>query len=138
MTRDLLLVADHGRHRTLATVHRQAVDAVSREHVVDTVRRDADAEIAFEIPRDPVRPEVVREPQVDDLVLDWLRSSKLVVLRTRPAVDESALAAALKGVQPVVVTLPRDPEVSASLGDIAALPRVCSRTFILRLMSRWA
>src|ERR1035437_6194060 len=105
MTRNLLLVAGHGRHRTLATVHRQPVEAVSNEHVVDPVGRDADAVVAPEIPRDPVRPEVVREPQVDDLVLDRLRGSELVVLRTRPAVDESVLATALKGVQPVVVAM---------------------------------
>src|SRR5450759_4410024 len=125
MTRDLLLVAGHGRHRTLATVHRQAVDAVSHERVIDPMGRDADAVVAPEVPRDPVGPVgVVGETQVDDLVLDRLRGSELVVLRTRPAVYESFLAAALVGVQPFVVALPRDSEVPAGLGDIAALPRM--------------
>src|SRR5660397_268278 len=93
--------------------------------------------VAAEIPGNPGGTEVVGETQVDDLLLDRRRCSQRVVLRIRPAVDETRLPLALVGVQPVVVGLARDSKVPACLGHIAALPRVV-RTFILRLMSLWA
>jgi len=88
------------------------------------VRRDLDAEVALEVPGDLVRAEVVRGPQVDDLVLDRLRRPKLVILGARSAADQPRLATALVGMKPVVVALARDPEVSARLGDVAVFSDV--------------
>jgi len=66
-----------------------------------------------------VRAEVVRGPQVDDLVLDRPWCPQLVVLGARSAADQPRLATALVGMKPVVVALARDSEVPARLGDIA-------------------
>ena len=86
---DLLLVADHGRHRALVAVDRQAVDPVSNEHGVDTARRDLDAEVALEVPNDLVRAEVVDGPQADDLVLDRLGRAQRVILLDRAGLPTS-------------------------------------------------
>ena len=49
--------------------------------------------------------EVVREMQIDNCLLDRLRSTESVILRTGSAVDEPGFSFALEGVQPVVVAL---------------------------------
>jgi hypothetical protein len=64
---------------------------------------------------------VVREPQVDDLLLDRRRRAQGVVLGAGPAIHQSGLAVTLVGATPVVVALERDPEVAAGPGHVAAV-----------------
>lgn len=65
---DLPLVT-HARQRALVLARRQPVDAVPCHNVVEVVAGDREAVVAAQVPGGARRPEVVRKPLVDGLLL---------------------------------------------------------------------
>ncbi len=64
MTRNLFLVALVGGDRALATILWQPIQAMTFEHIVNTLTRYFDLVIAFQIPGNSIRAKVVGAPQM--------------------------------------------------------------------------
>lgn len=64
MTRNLFLVAFVGGDRALATILWQPIQAMTFEHIVNTLTRYFDLVTALQIPGNSIRAKVVGAPQV--------------------------------------------------------------------------
>src|SRR5262245_47839344 len=123
MARDLLLVAV-SVHRAPPDPGGEPVQPMALEGPVHRGVADPDAVIALQVPGDADGPEVIRPPQVQDLVDDGRRRRLRMRMGTGLLVDEPGRALPLIGGLPDIEEGPRNTEVAARLPDVHGPRRV--------------
>jgi len=126
MARDLLLVAV-GVHRTSTDPGGEPVQPMALEGPVHRGVADPDAVIALEVPGDADGTEVIRPPQVQDLLDD--RGGRRLRMRVSAGLlgDEARLTLSLGGGLPNIEQRPGNAEVAACLPDVPGPRRVLQR-----------
>jgi hypothetical protein len=104
-------------------IGRQPLQAMSAQNAVHGGGRHRHAMKALQIVANPTRTEVIRFAQVQHLADDVVRRGVREVTRNAGPIAQAGLAMIVEAPFPLVVGLPRDPEMSARPRHIAGHPR---------------